>query len=133
MLLISVLLPLIMFAFGILTKFNIPKHPNSFFGYRTTFSQKNGDTWRFAQNYFGKIWRWVGGCLFVISTGVYLGFISITKNNDEISSLIGMILMMVNLGVLIGTIYPTEAALKRNFDSSGNRKIIDLNKEEFKV
>ena len=121
MLIISVLLPLTMLIFGILTKFNIPKHPNAFFGYRTALSQKNDETWRFAHEYFGKIWRWAGAALLLVSLGVYLGFISVTKNDDEASSVIGLVLMMVNLGVLIGTIFPTEAALKRTFDNSGNR------------
>lgn len=75
----------------------------------------------FSHDYFGKIWRWAGFVLLVVSLGVYLGFFSITKNDDEASSVIGLVLMMVNLGVLIGTIFPTEAALKRTFDSSGKR------------
>lgn len=39
-----------------------PKEINAVFGYRTTMSMKNKDTWEFAHKYCDRIW-YVCGCI----------------------------------------------------------------------
>lgn len=81
-----------MIGFGMYFLKTAPKEINAVFGYRTAMSMKNKETWKFAHKYCGKIW-----C---------------------ISGLV----CFVQLIPLIGSIIPTERALKRNFDENGNRK-----------
>lgn len=47
---------------------NAPKEINAAFGYRTSMSMKNRDTWVFAHNYCGKIWFFGGLILLPVST-----------------------------------------------------------------
>ncbi len=54
MLIVNLTAPLIMVVFGILFLKNPPKNINSVFGYRTTMSMKDMDTWGFAHKYCGR-------------------------------------------------------------------------------
>ena len=56
MLIMDMLLPVTMIYFGKQFMKNAPKEINATFGYRTTMSMKNKDTWEFAHKYCGKIW-----------------------------------------------------------------------------
>ena len=42
-----------------------PDSINPVFGYRTTMSMKNRDTWEFAHQYCGKLW-WILGIMIVV-------------------------------------------------------------------
>ena len=55
MLLMDLLLPLMMAGFGKLFMTKSPQNINVAFGYRTTMSMKNKDTWEFAHKYCGKL------------------------------------------------------------------------------
>ena len=61
------LIPFLMISFGGLFSRSAPKEINSAFGYRTSMSMKNADTWQFAHHYFGKIWRTLGWILIIPS------------------------------------------------------------------
>ena len=54
MLLMDLLIPLTMVVFGKMFMTKSPKNINAVFGYRTTMSMKNKDTWEFAHKYCGK-------------------------------------------------------------------------------
>lgn len=56
MLIMNLLIPFSMIGFGRYFLKNAPKEINAIFGYRTTMSMKNNDTWEFAHKYCGKIW-----------------------------------------------------------------------------
>lgn len=56
MLIIDLLLPFTMIGFGKYFLKTAPKNINTVFGYRTSKSMKNKDTWIFAHKYCGKIW-----------------------------------------------------------------------------
>lgn len=96
-----------------------PKNINGFMGYRTTRSMKNMDTWRLAHDYSGKLWWKLGWIILLPSILVLIPFYNST--DDEIS-VISLIVASVQIIVLIGSIYPTERALKNTFTESGLRK-----------
>ena len=96
-----------------------PKEINSVFGYRTSMSMKNKDTWEFAHKYCGKVW-YVCGMVMLPITVIFM-LLVIGKNEDCVGS-IGGIICGVQLIPLIGSILPTEIALKKNFDKNGTRR-----------
>ena len=59
-------------------------------------SMKNEETWRFAHEHCGRVWLRVG--------------------------LMGSLVCLAQLVPLIGAIFPTERALRREFDENGNRR-----------
>lgn len=56
MMFIELLIPVTMIGFGKMFLKHSPKEINMAFGYRTSMSMKNRDTWEFAHKYCGKIW-----------------------------------------------------------------------------
>lgn len=115
----DLLIPLTMIGFGKYFSERAPKEINEGFGYITSMSMKNKDTWEFAHHYCGKLWLVIGYIIFVIS--VMTMFLVIGKGKNVIG-ILGGILCGVQLVFLIGSIFPTERALKKNFDEYGNRK-----------
>lgn len=118
MLVCDMLTPALMILMGWSLWKHPPKDINSLLGYRTTRSMKNQDTWHFAQEYCGKLWYKLG-LLQILPSVVPFAFL---LNADEGTvSTVGMSVLFVQMAVLIGAIFPTEAALKRNFDKEGKR------------
>ena len=110
MLIMDLLLPFTMIGFGRYFMKKAPKEINSVFGYRTSMSMKNKDTWEFAHKYCGKVW-YVCGMVMLPITVIFM-LLVIGKNEDCVGS-IGGIICGVQLIPLIGSILPTEIALKR--------------------
>ncbi|WP_304583524.1 SdpI family protein [Acutalibacter muris] len=119
MLLMDLLIPLIMLGFGWYFSKGGPRDINGVFGYRTSMSMKNGETWEFAHRHCGKIWR-VWGLVMAPLSAVPMLF-ALGKGEDAVGT-VGGIVCGVQLIVLIGSIFPTERALKRNFDEEGRRR-----------
>lgn len=82
-------------------------------------SMKNKDTWEFAHKYCGKVW-YVCGMVMLPITVIFM-LLVIGKNEDCVGS-IGGIICGVQFIPLIGSILPTEIALKKNFDKNGTRR-----------
>ena len=112
MLLMDLILPLTMVVFGKMFMTKYPKDINAVFGYRTAMSMKNKDTWEFAHKYCGKLWLKCGLALLPLSI-VPLIFV-FNKGTDLIGT-VGGIVCAVQLIPLIGSIFQTEAALKKHF------------------
>ena len=108
----DLLVPIIMFAGGIIMSKHCPKHINGLFGYRTARSMKNMDTWKFAHEYCGKIWRKVGVASFIITVLIHLPFYHSSEDTIGVFSLVVMFLQLI---ALIVPIFLTEKALKRTF------------------
>ena len=119
MLFMDLLIPIIMIGFGSYFAKNAPKEINWLFGYRTAMSMKNKDTWDFAHHYCGSIWRKVGWIMLPCSVIVMIA--SFGQDADTVG-IYGLILCLAQLAVLIASIFPTEAALKRTFDENGLRR-----------
>lgn len=118
MFIVTMLVPLIMIIFGARFEKKAPKEINAVFGYRTTMSMKNKETWQFAHKYIGRLWKMCGWLVLLISAVVII--VSYGKDIAAVS-IIGGITCAVQIIVMLCTIIPTEIALKKNFDEYGNR------------
>ena len=119
MLIMVLLIPIIMITFGKLFSKKAPKDINYIFGYRTKRSMMNMETWMFAHAYIGKLWFICGLLLFPLSA-VVMTFV-FGKGPDTVG-IAGGILTIVQMIIVIGTILPTENALKKSFDEYGRRR-----------
>lgn len=119
MFLLNLLIPTMMLFFGFSFTKHAPKNINYIYGYRTSMSMKNQDTWQFAHNYCGKLWRNAGLTLLIIT--VALGLVTM-KSDIAVIENVTMILVITQILVVVGSIIPVEHALKNTFDSDGNRK-----------
>ena len=119
MLIMNMLLPLTMIGFGSYFKRSAPGKINHIFGYRTSRSMKNQDTWDYAHHYIGSQWVLIGWILLIISVVLMLFFIG---KDDDAVGLIGGCLEAAQIIPMIGTVMATERELKRVFDEEGKRR-----------
>ena len=119
MLIMVLLIPLTMLFFGWLLFRITPKEINYVYGYRTKRSMMNEETWRFANQYFGKVW-YLCGLISVLLSVTAIALV-IGKGTETVGT-IGGIITMLQMIPLVGAIIPTEIALKKNFDENGRRK-----------
>lgn len=119
MFIMNLLLPITMIGFGKYFIKSAPKEINSTFGYRTSMSMKNKDTWKFAHEYCGKLWYKLGWITLIVSL---LPLLFVLGKDTETVGTVGGTICMLQLIPLIGSIFPTEKALKKNFDRHGNRR-----------
>lgn len=111
------LIPITMIGFGKLFIKSAPKNINIVFGYRTAMSMKNKETWKFAHNYCGKLWYNIGRFLLL---SIPLMLFVFGKDKDTIGCF-AIIILLIQMIPLVGTIIPTEIALRKNFDKNGNQ------------
>lgn len=119
MLSMDLLTPLVMLGFGKMFLGGNPKEINFVFGYRTSMSVKNKDTWQFAHSYCGKLWFRIGLILLPVSI---IPLLFVINGNMNTVAIVGGIVCAVQVIVLLCSIIPVEKALKRTFDRNGNRK-----------
>ena len=119
MLLCSLLIPCTMIGFGKYFTKKAPREINALFGYRTSMSMKNRETWEFAHKHIGSLWFRLGLILLVLSVVPML--VLFGKDVETVGNL-GLLLCGVQLVPLLGSIIPTEIALKRTFDQNGRRR-----------
>ena len=119
MLAMASLIPITMIGFGRLFMKKAPDDINFIFGYRTTRSMKNKDTWSFAHKYIGRLWFLCRVIILPIS--IITMFFALGKTTDA-DGTTGGIIVIVQLIPFVATIIPTEVALKKNFDEYGKRR-----------
>ena len=119
MLIMDLLIPCIMIGFGKLFLNAAPQNINHVFGYRTAMSTKNQDTWQFAHKYCGKLWVRLGLILLPLSV---IPLLFVTGKETETIASVGTVVCLAQIVPLLGSIIPTEIALKKTFDKSGKRK-----------
>lgn len=119
MLFIDLICPFTMIGFGKLFMNWAPQNINSAFGYRTRMSSLNLDTWKFAHKYIGKIWYITGLITLIPSIIVMIALFG--KSNDTVET-VGVIVEAIQIVLLVVTIFPTEIALRKNFDKNGKRR-----------
>ena len=115
----DLLIPGIMVGIG--TRF-LKHHPgtiNAWYGYRTARSMKNQETWDFAHEICGKLWVCLGKLSFLPAL---LAAVLTFGRGIETVSVASIVVVTVQTLVLIGSIFPVERALKRNFDDSGRKR-----------
>ena len=119
MLVMNLLIPFTLIGFGLLFTYKPPKKIGYLYGYRTSMSMKNLNTWKFAHYYIGKLWNILGWVLLLIST---LVMIYLFNKDENTIGYISILLMGLQMVFLIGPIIPTEIALNKTFDKEGNYK-----------
>ena len=119
MFLVNLLLSIIMLGFGASFLDKAPKKINPLFGYRTTMSMKNDDTWAFAHKYVGRIWLVCGLGMLLITIVAML----VTMGKDgAVVGTVATVLIISQMSLIAGSIVPTEIALHKTFDEDGNRR-----------
>lgn len=119
MLICNLIIPIIMLVAGRMMWKHCPKHINSMIGYRTVRSMKNMDTWKFAHEYCGRLWWRIGFIMIVPSVVIH---IPLYHSDDNTIGIVALILEAIQVIVLIASIFPTEAALKKRFNDDGTRR-----------
>ena len=119
MLLMDLLIPFTMIGFGRLFLTKAPEKINAAFGYRTAMSMKNKDTWEFAHKFCGRLWFWCGLALLPVAV---IPMVFVLGRSIDTVGTVGGIVCMIELVPLVGSIFPTEAALKKMFDRNGSRR-----------
>ncbi len=115
----NLFIPALMLFFGITFKKHPPGKVNMAYGYRTARSMKNQETWEFAHEYCGMIWKRAGGIMLVLTMAVSLtGFFT----DADGFGMLSIVLNTLQIAALIGSIYPVEKALKENFNENGHRR-----------
>ena len=122
MFIMNLLIPVIMIIFGKLFIKNAPKSINMAYGYRTSMSMKNKNTWSYAHKLFGGIWYKLGFVLLILSI---IASLFTLNRSDNIISTVTLIIQTTEMIVLILPIFYVEKKLKNIFDSDGNRKSIE--------
>ena len=119
MLLFVLMIPLTMIYFGRRFFKSPPKSINATFGYRSTMSMKNQETWKLAHTVCGRYWYRCGWILLPLSV---LPMLFVINRSTETIGMTGMIAVFAQLVPMLCVIIPTEHALRKNFDKNGNRK-----------
>lgn len=95
-----------------------PRDINATFGYRTTMSMKNQETWQLAHRVCGRYWFICGLILLPLSV---LPMLFVINRGTETIGMTGVIIVFVQIVPMLCVIIPTEHALRKNFDKNGNR------------
>ena len=119
MFIMVLLIPAAMAGSGRMFMKKAPDNVNMLFGYRTSRSIKNKDTWVFAHKYIGKLWLYGG--MIILPFSIVPMFFCLGKPADTIGAF-GGIIVALQMIPMIGTIISTEKALKTHFDEFGKRR-----------
>ncbi len=125
MLVMDLLFPATMIGIGKSFQKAAPKDINPIYGYRTAMSMKNRDTWEFAHRHCGRLWFRLGLILLPVNL---IPMLLVIWESRELVSIVGSVLCAIDTVIIVASIFPTEAALKRTFDKDGNRKNRDCTK-----
>ena len=123
MLLFVLMIPLTMIYFGRRFFKSPPKSINATFGYRSTMSMKNQETWKLAHRVCGRYWFICGLILLPLSV---LPMLFVINRGTETIGMTGGIIVFVQIVPMLCVIIPTEHALRKNFDKNGVRRQIGL-------
>lgn len=113
-LVMDLLIPLTMIYFGRSFSGKAPQKINPFFGYRTSRSMKNRETWEFAHHHFGKCWFRLGMILLPL-TVIAMAAVLFIDGSIETVAAAGLIICIVQAVVMALPIFSTERALRKNF------------------
>ncbi len=113
--------PAILLGFGWRFMKKPPQEINGVYGYRTSMSMKNQDTWDFAHQVCGRVWRRTGWLLLALSAAI-LAWMQTLPGGGQTNWLLGILVMLAETAALVLTIIPVERALKKTFDRDGNRR-----------
>lgn len=116
MLVSDLLIPVLMIISGRMMWKHPPKKINGIIGYRTARYMKNTATWKFANDYCGRLWWKTGWILLLPSVFILLPFYN---HSEDMIGTAGGILCMIQCVILIIPIFFTERRLKKTFTDEG--------------
>lgn len=117
---VSVLLiPIIILIIGFWFSKKPPENINHLLGYRTARSMKNEQTWAFAQKYTGKVFKFSGIIILVLS--IILMLLVLGKDENVVANC-GTVICVLQVVMILVSIIPVECALKKNFNDDGTKK-----------
>ena len=122
MLLFVLMIPLTMIYFGRRFFKSPPKSINATFGYRTTMSMKNLETWKLAHTVCGRFWFRCGRILLPLSV---VPMLLVIGRGTETVGYTGVIIVFIQLVPLLCALPVTEHALRKKFDKNGVRKSVE--------
>lgn len=114
----NLVIPLLMLLIGRVFIKNPPKSVNWVYGYRTTRSMQNQETWDFAHQECGKVWTRIGLISLPISVAASLPLLWMQGENAQ--GILSCVIEGLQIIILLASIVPVEQALKKRFDTSGN-------------
>lgn len=112
----NLMLPVLMIGFGKVFMKNPPKGINTIYGYRTSRSMKNQNTWNFAHLYCGKLWWKMGWIMLPLAI---MGMLPAIEKNDKIVGGMGAVVVAAECIAMFMTIFWVERALAKKFDKDG--------------
>lgn len=115
----NLIIPFLLMIAGRMMWKHCPQKINYVYGYRTKRSMQNMDTWKFAHDYCGRLWWKLGWIMLLPSVLIQIPFF---HSNEDVVGVVGGILCTIQVVILIISIFPTEAALKRTFYDDGTRR-----------
>lgn len=115
----ALLIPGCMIVLGRSFEKNPPGEINGGYGYRTTRSMRNRETWAFAQRYSGRFWVRAGRPVLAVSLIWML--LLFGREADTVAHL-GLLLTGLQMVPFLAVIPATERALKLNFDDFGRKR-----------
>lgn len=119
MLFSNLLIPTVLMGFGSVLRNNAPGQINALFGYRTSMSMKNQDTWEFANRLWGRLaWKW--GIWMLIGSAAAL--LAVLFASENVVYIVGSVVCCVQVLLILATIPIVEQALKKEFNSDGSRR-----------
>lgn len=111
------LVPLLMIGIGYVFVKHPPETINGIYGYTTSMSRKNQQTWKFAHYYCGRLWWRVGWIMCLLTLIIIL--LIMGKEDDTVGWAAG-IWVCLQCAAMVATVPVVEHALKRRFDRNGN-------------
>ena len=115
---ISLIVPLVMVIAGICFRNGLPRKVNWWAGYRTPMACKNQETWVFAHKYLSKLWIPLGLIFMIISIGTTI----LAERGTFAFEILTWIAIAQFVAFLLITFIPTEIALRKAFDKTGERR-----------
>lgn len=119
MLAMALLIPGSMTLLGQSFANNPPGEINGGYGYRTTRSMRNRQTWEFAQRYSGRFWFRAGWPVLAVSL---VWMVLLFGRDAGTVGRFGMILTGLQMVPFLAVIPATERALNREFDDFGRKR-----------
>lgn len=114
-----VLIPVIMIFSGRMMNKHCPKKINALMGYRTTRSMKNIDTWKFANQYCGRLYEKIGWYALPLAVLAMLPQIDAA---EDVVGIAGAVICSIQCVGLLVPIIAVERALKKTFNDDGTRR-----------
>lgn len=111
----TIFIPILIIILGFMLRVSPPNDINKKFGYRTSFSMKNKETWNEGNRYASTMVI-IGGFLSLLFAFLLSHYYKL--NNSKVISISSIFMIIVVLG--LG--YSTEIYLRAKFDKDGNRK-----------